>query len=453
MAKEISKELLEKIEQSHHRKIKVGIIDVDGVLRGKYMHKDKFLSALKGGFGFCNVVFGWDSSDVCYDNVQYAGWHTGYPDAEVRIDPSSFRTIPWEDNIPFFLGEFVKADESPLPVCPRQLLKKVCAKAEAMGYHAKVGVEYEWFNFDESPDSLQEKQFVNLKSLTPGMFGYSALRSSFCSPYFHDLMDLMEDFGIPLEGLHTETGPGVYEAAIANCSAFEQGDRAALFKTAVKEIAYRHQVMPTFMARWNTDLPGCSGHIHQSLWDKTSNLFFDSADKNNMSALFKSFLAGQIKYLPELLPCFAPTINSYKRLVEGFWAPTRSNWGVDNRTVAFRVIPGSSKSCRVEARVGGADMNPYLSIAASLAAGLKGIEEKLTLDLAAIQGNGYESQEGEQLANNLLTAAEKFKTSKVAQEILGTEFVEHFANTRIWEWRQSQQAVTDWELKRYFEII
>ena len=311
-----------------------------------------FFPAVKSGFGFCNVVFGWDSADVCYDNVSYAGWHTGYPDAEVRLDLSTFRTIPWEDDIPFFLGEFVNQDETPLAVCPRQLLKKVCQKAETMGFNAKIGVEYEWFNFDETPESLQEKSFHGMTPLTPGMFGYSALRSSLCSPYFHDLMDLMEDFKIPLEGLHTETGPGVYEAAIMNCDAKEQGDRAVLFKTAVKEIAYRHNIMPTFMARWNTSLPGCSGHIHQSLWDDSKNLFFDEKAKYKMSGLFENYLAGLIHALPDILPMFAPTINSYKRLVEGFWAPTRSNWGVDNRTVAFRIIPGSSKSCRVEARVG-----------------------------------------------------------------------------------------------------
>ena len=279
--------------------MKVAIVDIDGVLRGKYIHKDKFLSAAKSGFGFCNVVFGWDSADVCYDNVSYAGWHTGYPDAEVRLDLSTFRQIPWEDDIPFFLGEFVDANEKPLAVCPRQLLKKVCGRAQEMGFAPKFGVEYEWFNFEETPESVDDKGFRKMNPLTPGMFGYSALRSSLCSPFFHDLMDLLEEFDIPLEGLHTETGPGVYEAAIQNCDAMVQGDRAVLFKTAVKEIAYRHDILPTFMARWNTDLPGCSGHIHQSLWDDKGNLFYDKQDSSHMSPIFKHYLAGMIKLLPD----------------------------------------------------------------------------------------------------------------------------------------------------------
>ncbi|SMF78210.1 glutamine synthetase [Pseudobacteriovorax antillogorgiicola] len=453
MSEPIDPKLLEKIENTHHKKVKVAIVDMDGVLRGKYIHKEKFLSAMKSGFGFCNVVFGWDAADVCYDNVSYAGWHTGYPDADVRLDPKTFRTIPWEDHVPFFLGEFVDDQDQPLGVCPRQLLKKVCARAETMGFKPRFGVEYEWFNFDETPDSLHSKDFRGMKPLTPGMFGYSALRSSYASPYFHDLMDLLEEFDVPLEGLHTETGPGVYEAAIMNCDAATQGDRAILFKTAVKEIAYRHNILPTFMARWNTELPGSSGHIHQSLWDDDRNLFFDANDDARMSPLFKHYLAGQIKLLPEILPMFAPTMNSYKRLVEGFWAPTRANWGIDNRTVAFRVIPGSAKSCRVEARVGGADMNPYLSIAASLAAGLYGIEHKLELDSDPIRGNGYNSEAGTALASNLEQAAQLMGRSEIASELFGAPFVEHFVNTRLWEWRQAQQAVTDWELKRYFEII
>ena len=187
-------ELRQIVEKSKHRKVKVGIVDIDGVLRGKYIHADKFLSAVNSGFGFCNVVFGWDSADVCYDNSKYAGWHTGYPDAEVRLDLNSLRQIPWEDEVLFCLGEFVDSQEKPLEVCPRQLLKKIAKKAETMGFKTKFGVEYEWFNFEETPESLQEKNFHNLKSLTPGMFGYSALRSSYRSEYFHDLMDLNESF-------------------------------------------------------------------------------------------------------------------------------------------------------------------------------------------------------------------------------------------------------------------
>src|SRR5258705_763128 len=181
--------------------------------------------------------------------------------------------------------------------------------------------------------------------------------------------------------MRTETGPGTYEAAIVYADILEAADRAVLFKTAVKEIAYRHGILASFMAKINENLPGCGGHVHQSLWDKTGkkNLFFDEKDKMKMSDLAKNYLAGQLYCLPHILPMFAPTINSYKRLVEGAWAPTTLTWGMDNRTVALRVLAGSAKSCRLETRVIGSDVNPYLAMAASLASRLYGIKNNLKL--------------------------------------------------------------------------
>jgi glutamine synthetase len=448
--------VVDAVRASGARKVKVAITDIDGVLRGKYIHIDKFLSAAEKGFGFCNVVFGWDSADVCYENgVQFTGWHTGYPDADVQLDPSTYRNIPWEGDQPFVLGDFVHADGGDLEVCPRRLLRRMVRRAADMGYRPKYGLEFEFFNFRETPQSLHAKGFQNLEPITPGMFGYSLLRASQNQPYFADLMDMMGAFGVPIEGLHTETGPGVYEAAIQVADAVEAADRAVLFKSGVKEIAYRHGIIPTFMAKWNTALPGSSGHIHQSLLslDDGRNVFHVDDAPNGMSPLFHHFLAGQMKLMPELLPMLAPTVNSYKRLVEGMWAPTRMTWGVENRTVAFRVIPGSAKSTRLETRVGGADLNPYLGVAAALAAGLYGIEQKLELDSDPITGNGYEAFDAVRLPANLHEATERFERSETARALFGDAFVDHFAKTRHWEWAQSQAAVTQWELARYFEII
>lgn len=433
-------------------KVRVAIADLDGVLRGKFMHRKKFLSALDGGFGFCNVVFGWDSADVCYDHVDYTGWHTGYPDAEVRLAPETARRVPWQDDVPFYLGDFVTADGDPLPICPRQVLKKQIARSRAGGFEPMFGIEFEWFNFQETPESLANKNHVNPTPLTPGMFGYSILRSSLNHEFFSALMDDLDAFGVPLEGLHTETGPGVYEAAIAVDGALEAADRAVLFKTGAKEIAYRFGIMPTFMAKWDASLPGCSGHMHQSLWGGGANLFYDADDPLKMSPLFKHYLAGQLALLPDLLPFYAPTINSYKRLVEGLWAPTRVTWAVDNRTAALRVIPGSAKSTRLETRVSGSDINPYLSVAAALASGLYGIEHKLELQEPVV-GNAYAVKDAVRLPGDLREAAQRMSDSAIARELFGDAFIDHFATTRLWEWRQYQQAVTQWELQRYFEII
>lgn len=439
--------VLNEIARSKHEKVKVAVTDLDGILRGKYLQKEKFLSAAKGGFGFCNVVFGWDSSDACYDNATYTGWHTGYPDALARIDLSTYRSVPWDGDVPFFLGDFE------LDVCPRQLLKRVLARAAKAGIRPRCGVEYEWFNFRETPQSLAAKGGVDPEPLTPGMFGYSLLRAGLNQPYFAALMDQLRGFGVPLEGLHTETGPGVFEAAISHSEALEAADRAVLFKTAVKEIAYRHGILASFMAKWNAKLPGCGGHIHLSAWDGKRNLFHDERDPAKMSPTFKSWLAGQLRCLPEILPLFAPCVNSYKRLVDGYWSPTKSTWGVDNRTTAFRVIPGSPKSTRVEVRIGGADLNPYLAVAASVASGLYGVERKLKLTDAPVVGSAYQASSVPRLPRNLQEATARLAESSIARELFGEGFVDHFVRTRRWEWSQFQDAVTDWELRRYFEII
>jgi len=450
-----TKEIIQYVKEHPSGKVKIAFTDIDGILRGKYISTEKFLSVVDGAMGFCNVIFGWDANDVAYDNGTYTGWHTGYPDTPAKIDLATFRKIPWENDVPFFLGEIIDEKGKPAYVCPRQLIKKVLADANEMGFNPVFSQEFEWFNFAETPQSANEKQFKNLTPLTPGMFGYSVLRSSLENPFFAELFEQLKKFNVPLEGLHTETGPGTYEAAITYSGITEAADRAVLFKTAVKEIAYRFGIMATFMAKINENLPGCGGHVHQSLWDKKSskNLFYDEKDKTKMSSVMKSYIAGQLYCLPHILPMYAPVINSYKRLVEGAWAPTTLTWGIDNRTVALRVLNNSNKSCRLETRVIGSDANPYLAMAAALASGLYGIRKKLKLSQPAVTGNGYKEFSYGVLPKTLDEATQMMKKSPVAKEILGEKFTEHFVQTREWEWRQHLKAVTDWEYKRYFEII
>jgi glutamine synthetase len=450
-----AKEIIQYVKNHPSGKVKIAIADMDGILRGKYISAEKFLSITEKGTSFCDVIMGWDAADVLYDKSEVTGWHTGYPDSPASIDLKTFRKIPWENDIPFFLAELNDHKKNPSEVCPRQLLKKIVSQADQLGYTPYMSQEFEWFNFAETPKTANDKQFKNLQPLTPGMFGYSILRTSLNNPFFTDLFEQLTKFNIPIEGLHTETGPGTYEAAIAHATALEAGDRAVLFKTSVKEIAYKHQIMATFMAKINENLPGCGGHVHQSLWDKASkkNLFYDEKDKQKLSETAKSYLAGQLHCLPYILPMFAPTINSYKRLVEGAWAPTTLTWGIDNRTVALRVLNGSTSSCRIETRVIGADVNPYLAIAASLAAGLYGIKKKMKLKQPATSGNGYLEKSYGTLPYTLIDATQQMKSSTIAKELFGETFTNHFVQSREWEWRQHLKAVTDWEYKRYFEII
>jgi glutamine synthetase len=434
--------------------VKIGGFDVDGVLRGKYVSTDKFRAAAEGGLGFCDVIFGWDMGDLLYDNATVTGWHTGYPDAQARIDLDTFRVIPWEPDTACFLLDFFTREGKPHPASPRALLRSVVDRAAQAGLRAVMSLEYEFFFFRETPHSLREKGYRDLAPLSPGMFGYSWLRSSQAGDLTHAILDGCRAYDLELEGFHTETGPGVYEAAILYDDALRAADKAALFKTAVKEIASRHGLVATFMAKWNAGLPGCGGHIHQSLWDpeRKKNLFFDAAQ--GLSALARHYLGGQLRLLPDLDAFFAPTVNSYKRRVENTWAPTSASWGVENRTTAIRAIPGGEKSTRLEFRVCGADVNPYLGMAANLAAGLFGIERKIEPGApCAANAYGLSPEQAPPLGRSLHEAIARLAQSAAARDVLSPEAVDHYLRTRQWEARRYEQAVTDWELDRYFEIV
>jgi glutamine synthetase len=456
LSQETIDRVLAEVRAAGAKRVRLGGFDIDGVLRGKYISLEKFASALEGGLGFCDVIFGWDSQDELYEgvDVKITGWHTGYPDLHCWIDPGSQRTVPWDNNVPFFLLDFANPDGSPYEASPRQLLKHVVERAASQGYTARFSGEYEFFLFTEDSHSVREKGYKDLTPLSPGMFGYSALRAATYSELVHGLSDAMEDFGIDIEGIHTETGPGVYEVAIAHDETVAAADQAALFKAASKEYLAGLGVMPTFMAKISNDLPGCSGHTHQSLWKDGAPAFHDGGDPDGMSATFRHYLAGLNQLLPEFMALFCPTVNSYKRTVPGMWAPTTASWGFENRTAALRVIRSSSgKATRVENRLVGADMNPYLAFAASLAAGLYGIENKIELG-PPVSGNAYDkAKNAPALPRTLEEASDRLEASEAAREILGDTFVHHYVQTRRWEVAQGRAAVTDWELARYFEII
>jgi glutamine synthetase len=446
-----AKKIVEERGLTH---VKVGVIDVDGILRGKYMSRAKFLSALENGFGFCDVVLGWDSNDQLYENagITITGWHTAFPDAPVRILPATCREVPFEDNMLFFLCEFGGRAE---PVCPRGLLRRMVAKAAKLGFKVSGACEYEFFMFDETPESVREKGYRNLQPMTPGFFGYSGLRSSVWAELYHEILQTCETMRFPIEGLHTETGPGVIEAAIAVDEILEAADKAALFKTFLKVLAQRRGLMATFMAKWSNNWPGQSGHIHLSMKNKEGvSAFYDPKQPHNMSKTMRHFLGGQQALMPELLAMVASTVNSYSRLVPGFWAPTSATWGVENRTTALRVIPGSAKSQRIEYRIAAADANPYIAIAAALGSGLYGIENKIE-PTKPIDGNAYALKPNAKhgLPATLTEAAERLRKSKAARGLFGDDFVDHFAASREWEEREFRKHITDWELARYFEII
>ncbi len=432
--------------------VKLGVFDGDGILRGKYLARDKFLAALDKGLGFCDVILGWDSNDQLIDGLGFTGWHTAYPDAAVRVLPETMREIPWEPKTVLFLGEFAGRAES---VCPRATLRRVLERARRLGYAVSAAAEFEFFMFEETPDTVRAKGYRGLKPMTPGFFGYSMLRNSVQSELYQELLDLGNSMRFPIEGLHTETGPGVLEAALIYCEALEAADRAGLFKTFTKALAQRRGLMATFMAKWSNSVPGQSGHLHVSL--KTldgKSVFHDPSQPEEISQAMRWFIGGQQALMPELLSMVASTVNSYSRLVPGFWAPTSATWGIENRTTALRVIKGGPHSQRVEYRIAAADINPHLALAAAIGSGLWGIEQRIEPD-APISGNAYEREHPKKrrLPQTLGEAADRLAASKAGRELFGDAFVEHHAVTRRHEETEFRKAITDWELARYFEII
>ncbi|KAL2157894.1 hypothetical protein VTH06DRAFT_4949 [Thermothelomyces fergusii] len=459
--------------------VKLAGVDADGVLRGKLVSKKKFLSVAQTGFGFCSVIFGWDMHDMTYlQELKISNKENGYRDIIAVPDLDSFRRIPWENNVPFFLVSFFDpVTKEPVSACPRGLLKTQLGKLASRGYGAMAGAEYEFYQF-KTPSAngrpsvaghLRENPPHSLPSLTEGMFGYSLTRPVHNQDYYYDIFNTCRAFRCDLEGWHTESGPGVYEAALEFGEVGEMADRASLFKYVVKSLGIRHGITPCFMAKPKQGLPGNSGHVHISLVDADGNnlLYRGEADPNPpypdvayLSDLGRHFLAGILDGLPDVMPMVAPTINSYKRLVENFWAPVTVSWGLEHRAASIRLIaPPTSKpgATRFEVRVPGADANPHYVLAAVLALGWRGIEKKLAIPCPPLgkgEDVGGSSDTGVRLARTLREANDRFtRPDSIAREVFGDEFVDHFGGTRAHEIRLWDEAVTDWEMKRYIETV
>ncbi|PTB37108.1 hypothetical protein M441DRAFT_50398 [Trichoderma asperellum CBS 433.97] len=472
----ITAEALEALLE-HDTKVKLAGLDVDGILRGKLVSKKKFLSIATAGFGFCSVIFGWDMHDMTYmRELKISNAENGYRDLLAIPDLSSYRRIPWEGNVPFFLITFHDPDTKlPICACPRGLLQTQLDRLRTKGYGAMAGAEYEFYTF-QTPDSssspaafLQNNPTQQLPSLTEGMFGYSLTRPVHNKEWYYEVFDSCENFSCDIEGWHTESGPGVFEAALEFGEAAEMADRASLFKYVVKSVGAQHRITPCFMAKPKQGLPGNSGHMHVSIVDESGKnlLARETVDENapwkdiaGLSDLGRHFLAGVLEGLPGIMPVLAPTINSYKRLVENFWAPVTVSWGLEHRAASIRLIaPPTSKASatRFEIRVPGADSNPHYVLAAVLACGWRGVEKKLEIPcppLAMGENVGGSSDKGARLAKSLREATAKFMAKdSIAREVLGDDFVDHFGGTREHEIRLFDEAVTDWEMKRYIESV
>ncbi|KAF7561274.1 hypothetical protein G7046_g2873 [Stylonectria norvegica] len=459
-------------------KVKVAGLDTDGILRGKIMSKEKFLSSVKEGFGFSSAIFGWDMHDTLYTHSKGMSSEGGsYADFTAVPDLTSYRRLPWENNIPFFLLHFL-SEGKPVAACPRGMTGALAKRLGRENLKAVAGVELEFINFQTptedgyGPESkrpnlaafLLKNGPKSLRPLTEGMFGYSVTRPVASKDYFHEVFDTSVDFNCHVEGWHTESGPGVFEAALASRDFAEMADRVSLFKLLTKSIAINHHITPCFMAKPLQGLPGSSGHIHVSLTDLAGKNLFAREERNpaakwpdveHFSDIGYHFLAGVLDALPDIMPMLAPTVNSYKRFVENMWAPVAITWGNEDRLSSIRLItPPVCKpsAVRMEIRIPGADLHPHYALSAIIGAGLRGIDKKLEITVPPSAARTSADGPPTLLANTLEKALQRFSAPEsIAREIFDDDFVDFYTGSRDHELKIWREAVTDWELSRYIE--
>jgi glutamine synthetase len=451
------KSQLEEFAEEHRiHTFKIGAVDLDGLWRGKRVSRDYFLKSVrdKGTF-ICNILFGWDMQDEPITDLAYTGYHTGYPDINLLPDLTTLRPVPWEPGVASVICDIYERDGQPVDVSPRNALRSMVSRAESLGYSPIAAYEFEFYLFQGTPRELAAKGWRELQPLSDGHHTYNVYRDTGTEFLIGEVRRQLADYGVFIEASNSEHGPGQFEVNIHYSDALQAADNAMLLKHTIKELAARQGYTASFIAKINPDWAGSSGHVHQSLIGQDgSPAFANPADPKSLSDVGAQYLAGLVEHAADMTALYLPTINSYKRTEGGQWAGSSSTWGVDNRTVAIRSIPGSGASARVENRVGGADANPYLVIAANLASGLDGIERGLTPP-APIEGNAYALPAGQAplLPTSLHDATDKLQASIFVRKMLGERFVDHFAATRRWEIKQFAATVTEWEVARYLEHI
>jgi glutamine synthetase len=430
----------------------VAMVDLQGRLIGKRFQAEYFVDGAYKETHACDYLLANDIDMEPVPGYAAASWNKGYGDFVMKPDLTTMRRLPWLDGTALVLCDVLDHHYHDLAHSPRAILTRQVARLAKQKMRAFLASELEFYLFDDSYESAAEKRFNGLKAAGQYIEDYHVFQTTKEEGVMRAIRNGLQGAGIPVECSKGEWGPGQEEINVRYADALEMADNHAILKNAVKEIAWAQRKSVTFMAKWNYGLAGSSSHIHASLWDtagKTS-LFHDAKAEFGMSALMRSFVAGQLKYADELTYFLAPYINSYKRFQAGTFAPTKMVWSRDNRTAGFRLCGENSKAIRIECRVGGADLNPYLAFAALLAAGLAGIEEKLKLP-PAFSGDAYSGAKLPEIPKTLREATELLAKSKMLRAALGDPVVDHYVHTAQWEQFEYDRRITDWELMRGFE--
>jgi glutamine synthetase len=432
----------------------VAMVDLQGRLIGKRFHGQFFVDGGYQETHACNYLLGVDIEMEPVPGYKATSWEKGYGDFVLKPDMSTLRRTPWLPGTALVLCDVLDHHtHEEVPHSPRAILKKQLRRLEAMKMKAYMASELEFFLFDDSFETCNSKGYRDLKTAAYYIEDYGILQTSKEEIYMRALRNGLAGAGIYVENSKGEWGPGQEEINVKYDEALVMADNHAIIKNSAKEIAYGVGKAITFMAKWDYGMAGNSSHIHQSLWSadgKTSH-FHDKAGHHGMSEMMQHYLAGQLEHASEITYFLAPYINSYKRFMVGTFAPTKAVWSFDNRTAGYRLCGADTKAIRVECRVGGADLNPYLAFAALIAAGLDGIEKKMKLE-PVFAGDAYSAvQKLREIPKTLRDATELLDNSKFLRGVMGDDVVDHYVHTAKWEQFEFDRRITDLELKRGFE--
>jgi glutamine synthetase len=418
--------------------------DMQGRLLGKRLHRDFFFEQIDHGHGTegCNYLLALEMEMDPVPGYEIASWERGYGDFALAPDLGTLRRIPWLEATALVLCDVNWEDGSPVRPSPRQVLKAQLARAAAAGFDVMVGSELEFYLLKESYEEAHAKHYRDLTPSVPYILDYHILASTYSEPLLRQIRNGMVEAGMRVETSKGEAWPGQHEINFRYADALRMADDHVVYKNGAKEIAHLNGCSITFMAKPDHTWIGSSCHIHSSFWRGDESAFEGETD------VFKQYLAGQIACAKELAIFFAPNINSYKRFAAGSWAPTTLAWGRDNRTCGFRVV-GHGAGMRVETRIPGGDVNPYLAFAALIASGLHGIEQGLELG-PALEGNAYVSDE-QRFPSTLREAIAALESGTVARGAFGDDVVDHYLNYGRTEQQLFDRVVTCYERERFFE--
>lgn len=448
-------ELKERVEDGSVETVIVAFTDHYGRLMGKRFDAEFFLdSAVEEGTHSCDYLLTTDMEMEPIGGYKFANWELGYGDFHLVPDLNSLRVADWLDRSAIVLCD-VKDDKTHdwVTVAPRSILQKQLGASKDQGYECFAASELEYYLFEDNYRKASEQHYHDLKPVGWYLEDYHIMQGTRTEGFNSAARRHLKNSGVPVENSKGEWGLGQHELNVRYAEVMEMADRHVVYKQCLKELADAMGISVTFMAKYHEDQAGSSCHIHISLWENGKNAFPGEQSFGPVmgSDIFKWFLGGWIAHTVDVMPFYAPTVNSYKRYVDGSWAPTRLAWSYDNRTAGFRVV-GKGKSLRIECRIPGADCNPYLAFAASLASGMDGIKNKIEPP-EIFEGDIYAASHLPSVPRSLSEAVEKFRQSEFAIEAFGKEVVEHYAHHFEQEQAAYDRSVTDWERKRYFERI